>query len=47
MKIMNDDVIRYDGDRLTINECKHCGLWFISGEWLNYHIVWMHKGDGY
>jgi len=27
--------------------CRHCGRSFISGKWLNYHKVWMHKSDGY
>ncbi len=30
-----------------IDQCRHCGICFISKKWLNYHLVWHHKSDGY
>ncbi len=28
-------------------KCRHCGIIFNIQKWLDYHLVWNHKSDGY
>lgn len=44
---MKDDLVIIDGDKMSINQCRHCKISFFSRKWLDYHLVWNHKGDGY
>ncbi len=40
------DIIEKENKDL-IPKCKHCGKVFISQKWLDHHLVWSHKADGY